>query len=260
MTPLLVVLLTLAALGPAAAAVRTMPLEYGDGGNTFDGYLAYDDSTDVRRPGVLVVHEWWGLTEHPKRSARRLAEQGYIALAVDMYGKGRVTDSAQQAGQWAGEVRGNPAALLSRFAAAMEALKARPLTDPARIGAIGYCFGGTVVLEVARQGAALAGVVSFHGGLASSVPEEKRNLRARVLVCHGADDPAVAWEQVTAFREEMQRAKADWQLDVYGGAVHAFTNPDANSPTARYNERAARRSWEAMTRFLRECLGPAPNG
>jgi len=239
----------------AQAAVKTETVEYKAGDTTLKGYLAYDDSVEGKRPGVLVVHEWTGLGEHPKTSARRLAKLGYIALAVDMYGGGKVTSDTAEAVRLSSEIKNNPDLLKERFTAAMDELKSQPLSDPDRIAAIGYCFGGTVVLEMARMGADLAAVVSFHGGLASKVPENERGkIRAMVLACHGADDPHVPPDEVRAFQDEMRKADADWVFITYGNAVHSFTNPKADSEGARYNEKAARRSWEAMKDFLREAF------
>jgi dienelactone hydrolase len=240
----------------AHAAVKTETVEYKAGDTVLKGYLAYDDSVEGKRPGVLVVHEWTGLGEHPKESARKLAGLGYIALAVDMYGGGKVTSDTSEAARLSSEIKNNPDLLRERFTAAMDELKSQPLCDADRIAAIGYCFGGTVVLEMARMGTDLAAVVSFHGGLGSKVPEDERGgIRAKVLACHGADDPHVPPEEVETFQDEMRESGADWVLISYGNAVHSFTNPKANSESARYNEKAARRSWEAMKDFFRETFG-----
>lgn len=239
---------------PALAAIATEPLEYRDGEAVLEGYVAYDDALPGRRPAVLIVHEWWGLGDHVKNVARRLAELGYVAFALDMYGKGKLTTDAGQASQWAGEFRRDFALAERRFDAGLTALKKHPRVDGEKIVAIGYCFGGTVCLEMARVGKDFAGVVSFHGGLASQAPAERRALKARVLVCHGADDPAVPQADVDAFVAEMRAARADWQLVMYGNAVHSFTNPAANSERARYDEKADRRSWEALKIFLEECF------
>jgi dienelactone hydrolase len=239
----------------AHAAVKTETVEYKAGDTLLKGYLAYDDSVKGERPGVLVVHEWTGLGEHPKASARKLAGLGYIALAVDMYGEGKLTSDTGEAARLSSEIKNNPDLLNERFSAAMGELGANPLCDRSRIAAIGYCFGGTVVLEMARMGADLAAVVSFHGGLGSNVPKDDRGMiRAMVLACHGADDPHVPPEEVQAFQDEMREAAADWVFISYGNAVHSFTNPRADSESARYNEKAARRSWEAMKSFLSEAF------
>jgi dienelactone hydrolase len=240
----------------AHAAVQTETVEYEAGETVLEGYLAYDDSVEGERAGVLVVHEWTGLGEHPKASARKLAGLGYIALAVDMYGGGKVTEDTGEAARLSSQIKNNPDLLRERFMAAMEELQSNPMCDADRVAAIGYCFGGTVVLEMARMGADLAAVVSFHGGLGSQVPEDNRGpVRAMVLGCHGADDPHVPPEEVEAFQDEMREAGADWVFVRYGNAVHSFTNPKADSESARYNEKAAKRSWEAMKDFLREAFG-----
>ena len=247
-----------AAATAATADVRGRAVEYKDGAVVLEGYLATDSARQGKRPAVLVVHEWWGVTAHPKRSAERLAAMGYVAFALDMYGKGKVAADAAEAGRMAGAVRGNPEIVRSRVRAALEVLRRDETVDPDRIAIIGYCFGGTVALEAARMGEPFVGVVSFHGGLASSVPAEQRKLTAKVLVLHGADDPAVPPAQVAAFEDEMRAAKADWQLVKYGGALHAFTNPEAGGPgntTSRYDPAAARRSWRHMADFLAECFG-----
>jgi dienelactone hydrolase len=245
--------------GDGRAAIHTESVEYKDGDTVLEGYLAYNDAVKGRRPGVLIVHEWWGLGEHQKRRARMLAELGYVAFALDMYGKGKLTDDPAQAGTWAGKLRGDPALAKQRFEAGLKVLREHERTDPARIAAIGYCFGGGICLEMARMGVDLDGVVSFHGTLKSAVPEaERKPITAKILVCHGADDPHVPPADVLAFMEEMRAAGADWQLIAYGGAVHSFTNPEADRPDAHYNEKADRRSWEAMKQFLAEVFGQDP--
>ena len=236
------------------AAVKTQTIEYKDGEATLEGYLAYDDATAGKRPAVLIVHEWWGLTEHPRHVAERLAALGYAAFALDMYGQGKVTQNPQEAGAWSGQFRGDPAMATRRFKAGLATLRAQAVVDGSRIVAIGYCFGGTICLEMARQGIDVAGIVSFHGGLKSNLPPGERKLTAKVLVCTGADDPAAPMPDVEALAEELRAAHADWQLNMYGNAVHSFTNPAANSERARYNEKADHRSWEALKDFLAECF------
>ena len=239
-----------------ATRIHAESVEYKDRATVLEGYLAYDDAVKGRRPGVIIVHEWWGLGEHPKESAERLAELGYVAFALDMYGKGKLTDSAEQAAKWSGVFRRDPELARSKFEAALEVLRGHDRTDPARVAAIGYCFGGTICLEMARMGLDLDGVVSFHGGLKSGLTKAQREpIKARVLVCHGADDSFVPPEQVMAFEQEMREAGVDWQLIAYGGAVHSFTNPAADKhgiDGVKYNAKADRRSWEAMKLFLKE--------
>lgn len=239
----------------AQAAVREEAVVYQEGDTTLRGLIAFDDASDAKRPAVIVVHEWWGLGEHAKQSARDLAAMGYVGFALDMFGEGRLTDDPAVAGEWAGAIRGNPELMGARFAAALATLREHPLVDTGRVAGIGYCFGGTVVLEMARAGLDLRGVVSFHGGLKSAWGDNPRDVRASVLVLHGADDPLVPDDEVAAFQAEMRAAKADWQFIGYGNAVHSFTNPDVDRhgmAAARYDARAAARAWGAMAQFLAE--------
>ena len=239
------------------AEVRTTAVEYKHGDTVLEGLLAWDDALPGKRPGVLVVHEWWGRNDYINSRAEKLAALGYVAFALDMYGKGVVAKDPKEAGALAGKIRGDGALMRERATAGLEVLRRDERVDPTKIAAIGYCFGGTVALELARSGAELAGVVSFHGGLATKAPAEKGKVKAKVLVLHGADDPHVPVADVTAFEEEMRAAGVDWQVVSYGGAVHAFTNPAAGSDPSKgaaYNEAADRRSWEAMQAFFREVL------
>jgi len=241
--------------GSAEAALKTAVIDYKHGDTVLEGYLAYDDAIAGKRPGVVVVHEWWGNNAYARKRAEQLARMGYIAFALDMYGKGKVTKDSVKAGEWAGTIKNAPILGRARAAAGLAVLKNHKLTDGSRIAAIGYCFGGTTVLEMARGGADLAGVVSFHGGLDTPEPAKAGTVKAKVLVLHGGDDPFVPPAQVAAFEEEMRKAGADWQVHVYGGAVHTFSNPEADSyglKGAAYNERADRRSWEAMKVFFAE--------
>ena len=244
--------------GTAGAQMITEYVDYKQGDAELHGYMAYDKSFKEKRPGIIVVHEWWGLGEHPKKSAERLASLGYPAFALDMYGKGKLTEDPSQAGKWSGNIKSNPELAKERFLAAMEVLKSHPSVDESKIGAIGYCFGGTVVLEMARMGVDLDAVVSFHGGLVSAVPEEKKNIKAAILVNHGADDPMVSEEEIKEFWKEMKDHDVDWQMNFYGNAVHSFTNPEADSlgmTGVGYNEKAAHRSWEAMKTFFKHIFG-----
>jgi dienelactone hydrolase len=239
----------------AQAEIKSERIDYRHGDSLLQGYLAYDDSMTGKRPGVLVVHEWWGMNDYAKRRAEQLARLGYVAFALDMYGKGKVTTDPKQAGEWAGSFRNDRKLCRARGAAGLEVLKKRTQVDPARIAAIGYCFGGMVVLEMARGGADLKGVVSFHGSLATPNPEDAKNFRGKVLVLHGADDPFVPPAEITAFQEEMRQSGADWQMVWYGGALHSFTNPEsamAGIKGVGYNESADRRSWQAMRSFFDE--------
>jgi dienelactone hydrolase len=230
-------------------------LTYSSGETKFHGYLA-DPEGSGRRPGVLVAHEAPGLNDHPKRRARMLAELGYVALAVDMYGNGRVAGKGEDAQQLMAPLREDVPRLRRHVRAGFDALAALPNVDPKRLGAMGYCFGGLAVLELARMGAPLAGVVSFHGILATKTPEDAKNITAKILVCTGAEDPLVPPDQVAAFSAEMTKAGVDWQVITYGGAKHAFTNPEANRPPVlQYDAAADARSWEAMRSHWFELFG-----
>ncbi len=246
----------------ARAAVQTQTVIYKEGQVEAHSYLAWDDSIGGKRPGVLVVPEWWGLNDYAKHRARMLARLGYVAMAVDIYGDGKTTVDPKQAGAWAGALRaGDRHELRARIAAALARLKSEPRVDPSRTAAIGYCFGGTTVLELARSGARLSGVVSFHGGLDTQAPAQPGQIRARVLACHGANDPFEPPAQVQAFEGEMRKAGADWQLNIYSGAEHAFTNPAADSfhiKGVAYNAEADRRSWQAMRDFFGEIFSQSP--
>jgi dienelactone hydrolase len=252
----------LAAATPAGGAIRTRTVEYRQGGTVLEGILTWDDTFPGPRPGVLVVHQWKGITDFERKRSEMLARLGYAAFAADIYGKGIRPDNAKDAAALAGKYKGDRALLRDRVNAGLAACKAQPEVRPAQVAAIGYCFGGTTVLELARSGAEVAGVVSFHGGLATPVPADARRIRWRVLALHGADDPFVPAAEVAGFQEEMRQASVDWQFTSYGGAVHSFTDWNAGSDNSRgaaYQEHADRRSWEAMKAFLAETLTPSPS-
>jgi dienelactone hydrolase len=235
--------------------IVSKPVEYQQGDTVLEGWSVYDDAIQGRRPAVLVVHQWKGLGDYEKKRAEMLARLGYNVLAADIYGKGVRPQTPQAAGTEAGKYKNDRALLRARVRAGLDVLASHELTDPKRIAAIGYCFGGTTVLELARSGADIAGVVSFHGGLSSPTPGDAKNIKAKVLALHGADDPNVPPKEVAAFEDEMRQGGVDWQLVAYGGAVHSFTDWNAgndNSKGAAYNERADRRSWEAMKQFFAE--------
>ncbi|PWB70527.1 dienelactone hydrolase [candidate division GN15 bacterium] len=241
--------------GVAMAKLHTETIEYKDGNVALEGFLAYDDTITGLRPGVLVVHEWKGLGNYEKSRAEQLANLGYVAFALDMYGKGIRPTTNEEAAAQAGIFYKDIPLMRSRANAGLEVLKRQPHVDTSRIAAIGYCFGGKTVLELARSGAAINGVVSFHGGLATPNPADARNIKCKILVCHGASDPNVPPDQVKAFEDEMTNANVDWQLIAYGGAVHGFTNPANGTDPSKgvaYNERADRRSWQAMRDFFAE--------
>lgn len=240
------------------AAVQTKSIEYKAGDATLKGVLAWDDAVQGKRPGVIVVHEWWGNNDYPRRRAQQLAELGYVGFAVDMYGDGKTTADAKQAAQWSDAVIQDRDALQARARAALETLQAQPLVDPQRVAAIGYCFGGLVVLEMARAGMDLDGVVSFHGGLGTAKPAKRGDVKANILVLTGDADDFVPPEQVDAFKQEMDQAAAKYEIKVYPNAQHAFTNPDADKvglKSVKYDAEADRQSWEEMKRFLREVFG-----
>lgn len=245
--------------GVARAELKTENVEYKDGDVVLQGYLAYDDKIDGKKPGILVVHEWWGLNDYAKGRAEQLAKLGYVAFALDMYGKGVVAKDPQEAGKLAGAVKGNPELMRRRAALALSLLKSNTRVDPTKTAIMGYCFGGTVALELARSGADIAGAVSFHGDLATQKPADASTLKAKLLICHGADDPFVKPEEVLDFAQEMNSAMADYQIIVYSGAVHGFTNPNAGKAGLNgvaYNAKADKRSWEAMKQFYAEIFGP----
>ena len=235
----------------------TETLIYRDGDLELHGYLATPEGAG-RRPGILVVPEIWGLDQNPRRRAEMLAELGYVALAVDMYGGGKVVDSLEAGMAEIGEMRADPAKLRARAKAGLDTLAARAEVDPERLAAIGYCFGGFVALELARMGAPIAGAVSFHGALETGAPAQPGTVSAKVLVCHGSGDPLVPPEQVAGFQKEMEAAGADWQFIAYGGAVHSFAIPGSDAhgiPGVAYHGPSDRRSWAAMRAFFGEIFG-----
>ncbi len=237
------------------AEIKSKVVEYKQGETILEGIAVHDDAIRGQRPAVLVVHQWKGLGDYEKKRAEMLARMGYNVFAVDIYGKGLRPNNPKDAGAEAAKYKDNRALLRARVAAGLEMLKKHDLTDPKRIAAIGYCFGGTTVLELARSGAEISAVVSFHGGLSTPTPADAKNIKCKVLACHGADDPFVPPKEVEGFEEEMRQGGADWQLISYGGAVHSFTDSKAgndNSKGAAYNEKADKRSWEAMKQFFSE--------
>jgi dienelactone hydrolase len=254
-------LFALAASAPASAAIREEPVSYKDGDTIMKGFVVYDDATKAKRPGIVVVHEWWGITRHVHESARSLAAMGYTAFIADMYGDGKTADNPKTAGELSGSVGKNTALMRSRFNAARDALAKHVTVDPKRIGAIGFCFGGSVVLNMARVGADLAGVAAFHAGLGTSTPAAPGKVKAKLLVQNGADDPFIKPDSVEAFKKEMDAAKANYHYISYPGAVHAFTNPEAseagkkfNLPLA-YNAEADKQSKAEMAKFFAEIFG-----
>jgi len=239
----------------ACAQLQTSVVEYTDRGTVLEGYLAEQKDLQGKRPGVLVISDWMGVSEPYKRIADKLADMGYVALVADIYGKGVRPSNNQEAAAEATKYKTDRKLLRERVLAGLTELKKNPNVDPNRIAAIGYCFGGTTVLELARSGAPVVGVVSFHVGLDSPSPEDGKNIRAKVLVLHGADDPVSKPKDVAEFQEELRKGNVDWQMVYYGDTVHSFTQQKAGTDKSKgnaYNEKADKRSWEAMRQFFTE--------
>jgi dienelactone hydrolase len=240
----------------AQSKVVGKEVKYNQDGTELVGYLAYDDAIKGKRPGVLVVHEWWGHNEFARDRARALAKMGYVAFSLDMYGDGKTADHPKDAGRFAGEVKRNMATAEARFNAARQQLLASKYTDPKKIAAIGYCFGGGIVLEMARRGVDLKGVVSFHGSLATDTPAKKGKIKARILVFNGEEDPFTKPTQITAFKREMKQAGADLTFVSVPHAKHSFTNPAATAAGKKfnlpleYNAKAAKSTWKQMKAFF----------
>ena len=255
-TVLLSAVVALAALNPSAfAKIKTEVVEYKDGDTVCEGFLAYDDANDKPRPGVLVVQDWTGVGDYVKGRAQQLAELGYVAFCADIYGKGVRPTDPKECGAQAGKYKGDRPVLRQRVQAGLDQLVKNPLVQKGRVAAIGYCFGGTTVLELGRSGAEVQGIVSFHGGLSTPTPDDAKNIKAKVLVCHGADDPFVKADEVAAFKAEMAKGAVNYKFVAYPGAVHSFTRPDAgsdNSKGAAYNAAADKESWAAMKAFFAE--------
>lgn len=251
-----VVTFLLAGAAQTRAEIATEILTYQEGGVEAHSFLAYSRAVSAPRPGVLVVPEWWGLNDYARMRATMLARLGYVAMAVDIYGGGRNTTDYKQAANWAGRLEaGDRKELRARITDALGELKRNRHVDPSQTAAIGYCFGGATVLELARSGADLAGVVSFHGPLKTQEPAKPGQIKAKILVCQGADDPFVTPAQVQAFEDEMRKAGGDWEVNIYSGAQHSFTNPDADKVHAAglaYNKEADHRSWQAMEDFFKD--------
>jgi dienelactone hydrolase len=242
----------------AEAKVVGRAVAYEQGGVQLEGYLAYDDALSGKRPGVLVVHEWWGLNEYARGRADQLAGLGYVAFAVDMYGKGKVTKHPEQAGAWAKEVNSNIQAWQQRALAGLEVLRKEPVTDPERIAAIGYCFGGATVQQLAYSGADIKGVVSFHGSFVLPPAAQAKPVKAKILICHGAGDPMVKPGDIEQYIAAMEKSGLDWQLVIFGGAKHSFTVPDADKAgmvALAYSKSADQRSWADMQVFFKEVFG-----
>ena len=241
----------------AYCAIKTEVIEYKDGDTTLEGFIAYDDSKTEPRPGVLVIHDWTGLQEYAKERTKMLAELGYVAFAADIYGKGVRPTDPKECAVMSGSYKNDLPLLRRRVSLGFEQLKKRPEVQPTKIAAIGYCFGGTSVLELARSGADVKGVVSFHGALATKLPAKPGEVKAKILVCHGDADPFVKPAEVAAFKEEMSTAKADLEFVAYPGAVHSFTKKAAGNDPSKgqaYNEEADKESWAAMKKFFKDIV------
>ncbi|RYD36641.1 MAG: dienelactone hydrolase family protein [Verrucomicrobiaceae bacterium] len=248
-----------AAQSAAATAIDTKAVSYTQGSTALEGWLATPKEASGKLPAVLLIHDWMGVAAYAKSRTEQLAGLGYVVLAADIYGKSVRPDNPKSAAEQAGIYKGDRALFRQRLLAGLEELKKQPNVDPARIAAIGYCFGGTGVLELARAGADVKGVVSFHGGLDSPTPADGKNIKAKVLILHGADDPFVKPEGIAAMISEFNAAKVDWQMTSYSGAVHSFTQKaagDDNSKGTAYNALADKRSWQALRDFLNEVLAP----
>jgi dienelactone hydrolase len=235
--------------------MKSETIEYRDGDVTLKGFITFDETKAGKRPGILVNPEAFGLGPNAKGRAERLAKLGYVALAADPYGNGAIAKDLNEAMALATPLFADPAKLRARAHAGLKTLAAHPQVDANRLAAIGYCMGGTFSLELARDGAALRGIVSFHGGLQTQRPAASGQIKAKILVCNGCDDPFVPAEQLQGFIKEMNEAGANWQVINYGGTVHSFTNPEADSlgnPGLKYNKLSDERSWKAMTDFFEE--------
>ena len=256
----IVIMLTLIATLTSLAGVTGKEITYTADSTTLKGYLAWNDKFSGKRPAVIVVPEWWGNNDYPRKRAEMLAGLGYVAFAVDMYGDGKIADNPTEAGALAQSVMKNPDVMKARFLSALETLKNDPHVDASRIGAIGYCFGGGVVLGMARMGTDLKSVVSFHGSLATQNPAKKGEVKPTILVCHGGADKFISADDVKKFKEEMKSADVKFKFVQYPGATHAFTNPAAteigkkfNMPI-EYNKTADKESWAEMRKWFKSTL------
>ena len=242
----------------AAAKVVSEAVEYGDGGAVLTGVVYYDDAVAGKRPGVMVVHEWWGLNDYVKDRARMLAELGYVAFAADMYGDGKVTRHGKDAREWSRQITANVDAWQKRARLGLEQLKKHRFTDAGRVAAMGYCFGGSTVMQLAYSGAEVGGVVSFHGSLPPASAAQARAIKAKVMVAHGYADSFIPKERVAKFKDALEAAGVDWQFHAYSGARHGFTNPGAGgygNDGLAYDADADRRSWRQMRNFFDEIFG-----
>jgi len=237
------------------AEVKTRVVTYSYGGKTFKGYIAYDDARKDKRPGVLVVHEWWGLNDFARKKTEELAKLGYVAFAADMYGDGKTAKHPQDAGKFAGEVRKNVKEWQGRAKAALKVLTDMENVDAKKLAAIGYCFGGSTALQLAYSGADLKVVATFHAALPVPTEEQAKAIKAKLLINHGARDTFIPEKVITQFREALDKAKVDYQMVYYAGAQHSFSVPDADKAKVKglsYNAKADKRSWQAMLALFKE--------
>ena len=256
-TALLAVILLSCSVLQARAEVKTRTVDYSYEGVNLKGHLAWDDAATGKRPAVLLVHEWWGLNDYAKQRAEQLAGLGYVVLACDMYGEGKVTQHPEEAGKMAGEVRKNIKTWQGRAQAALKVLQEDERVDPRRVAAIGYCFGGSTALELAYTGADLAAVVTFHGALPVPDEDQAKAIKAKILICHGALDSFIPEATIQKVREAFDKAKVDYEMNYYGGAVHSFTVEGAEKVGLKgmaYNAQADHRSWNSMLRLFDEVM------
>jgi dienelactone hydrolase len=255
---LLALALMVAGASLLRAEVKTKTISYESGGATLKGYLAWDDAAQGKRPGVLVVHEWWGLNDYARKRTEQLAQLGYVAFACDMYGEGKHTEHPDEAKQFAGEVRKNVEVWRGRAQAGLKVLREQDRVDANKLAAIGYCFGGSTALQLAYTGADLKAVVTFHAALPAADAEQAKAIKAKLLVCHGAADKFVPEESAVKFRDALEKAKVDYAMVYFGNATHSFSVKDIgdkNVPGLAYNAEADRRSWRYMRFLFDEVFG-----
>jgi dienelactone hydrolase len=246
------------AAGTAPAAVVTKVIDYSHGNTKLKGFAAYDDATTEKRPGVLVVHEWWGLNDYARERCKKLAELGYVAFAVDMYGDGKTVDHPDDARKMATAVRENVETWRGRADEGLKQLKLLPNVDPTKLAAVGYCFGGSTCLQLAYSGADLKAVATFHAALPVPTPAEAKAVKPKLYVAHGADDPFIPPATVTAFKDALKEGKVDFTLDSFPGVVHSFTVPGAdkvNLKGMKYDKDADEKSWKQMQALFKDTLG-----
>jgi dienelactone hydrolase len=251
--------MTLSTASGALAAVKTETVAYTDAtGTALEGVLVYDDAIGGKRPGVVVVHDWMGISDETLSKASELAKLGYVAFAADIYGKGVRPKDAKEAGGTAGKYKGDRKLLRQRALAAVDVLAKHPRVEAKKLAAMGFCFGGTTAIELAKAGAPVLGIVSFHGGLDAPTPGDSKQIKGKLLVLHGADDPFVPAADIAAFKKDLNDAGVDWQMVEYAGTVHSFTNPKAGNDKSRgaaYNARSSARAFAAMKQFFDEIFG-----